>query len=248
MSQPVVLITGAARRIGAEISRCLHAQGYHLVLHYHHSEQQARELADSLNQSRPDSVRLLQQDLTRLNDINAMADRALGCFGRVSALVNNASAFYPSQFGDITPAQWLELSATNAAAPLLLSQALFPSLKKERGSIINMVDIHATNGLRHHLPYSMAKNALATLTRGLAAELAPHVRVNGIAPGPIIWPEHELNEEQKRRVLGSVPMGRLGTPREIAETAAFLLNGPEYLTGQIIALDGGRSCQSLPEA
>ncbi|WP_107852647.1 pteridine reductase [Oceanimonas marisflavi] len=248
MSQPVVLITGAARRIGAEISRCLHAQGYHLVLHYHHSEQQARELADSLNQSRPDSVRLLQQDLTRLDDINAMADRALGCFGRVSALVNNASAFYPSQFGDITPAQWLELSATNAAAPLLLSQALFPSLKKERGSIINMVDIHATNGLRHHLPYSMAKNALATLTRGLAAELAPHVRVNGIAPGPIIWPEHELNEEQKRRVLGSVPMGRLGTPREIAETAAFLLNGPEYLTGQIIALDGGRSCQSLPEA
>ncbi|MDP5291919.1 pteridine reductase [Oceanimonas sp. CHS3-5] len=248
MSQPVVLITGAARRIGAEISRCLHAQGYNLIMHYHHSEQDASALASSLNRARPDSVRLLQQDLTRLDDINAMADRALSCFGRLSALVNNASAFYPSRFGDITPAQWLELSATNAAAPLLLSQALTPALKREKGAIVNMVDIHAANGLRHHLPYSMAKNALATLTRALAAELAPDIRVNGIAPGPIIWPEHELNEAQKRRVLGSVPMGRLGSPQEIADTVAFLLEGPDYLTGQIIALDGGRSCQSLPEA
>ncbi|NHI00863.1 MULTISPECIES: pteridine reductase [Oceanimonas] len=248
MPQPVVLITGAARRIGASISRHLHQRGYRLVLHFHHSEALARELADSLNHERPDSVHLLQQDLTRLDELNALADRALGCFGRLDALVNNASAFYPTAMGEITPAQWLELSATNAAAPLLLSQALLPALKKQRGAIVNMVDIHAKNGLQHHLPYSMAKNALATLTRGLAAELAPEVRVNGIAPGAIIWPEHELDEQQKQTVLKSVPMGRLGEPEEIAETVAFLLEGPAYLTGQIIALDGGRTCRSLPEA
>lgn len=248
MTTPVALITGGARRIGAEISRTLHQQGIDLVLHYHRSEHEARALADALNQIRPDSVRLIRQDLTELNAINAMADRAMGCFGRISALINNASAFYPTRFGDITPAQWLELSATNAAAPLLLCQALLPSLRQERGSIVNMLDIHADNGLKDHLPYSMAKNALVTLTRALAAELAPDVRVNGIAPGPIIWPEHELNADQKQRVLDSVPMGRLGTPAEIADTVRFLLQGPGYLTGQIIAIDGGRSCQSLPEA
>ncbi|OYD23860.1 pteridine reductase [Oceanimonas baumannii] len=245
---PVVLLTGAARRIGAEISRCLHARGFNLVLHYHNSEAQAGMLANELNTVRPNSVQLLQQDLTQLDAINAMADRALGCFGRISALINNASAFYPTRFGEITPTQWLELSATNAVAPLLLSQALLPSLQQEKGNIVNMVDIHAANGLRDHLPYSMAKNALMTLTRALAAELAPLVRVNGIAPGPILWPEHELNDVQKQRVLASVPMGRLGTPGEIADTVAFLLEGPAYLTGQIIALDGGRSCQSLPDA
>ncbi len=244
----VALITGAARRIGADISRMLHWQGMDLIVHYHHSEHEARVLAEELNRLRAGSVKLLQQDLTDLNAINAMADSAMGCFGHVSALINNASAFYPTRFGNITPAHWLELSATNAAAPLLLSQALLPSLRQERGSIVNLLDIHAANGLKDHLPYSMAKNALVTLTRALAAELAPQVRVNGIAPGPILWPEHELDNEQKQRVLDSVPMGRLGTPSEIADTVRFLLQGPAYLTGQIIAIDGGRSCQSLPEA
>lgn len=248
MPPPVVLITGAARRIGAEISRRLHEQGYRLVLHYHRSEREARALAAGLELSRPGSVALLLQDLSRLDQLNALADRAVGCFGRLDALINNASTFYPSPLGTITPAQWLELSATNAAAPLLLSQALVPELRHREGCIINLVDIHGEKGLRHHLPYSMAKNALATLTRALAAELAPQVRVNGIAPGAIIWPEHELDPQQKEKVLASIPMGRLGSPTDIADTALFLLKGPGYLTGQIIALDGGRSSQGLPEA
>ncbi|MBL1377332.1 pteridine reductase [Zobellella iuensis] len=248
MPHPVVLITGAAKRIGAEMSRYLHQRGYRLVLHYHRSESPAIALARELNAQRPDSVRLVSQDLTRLDELKEMADRVLSCFGRLDGLINNASAFYPTPFGEATPTQWQELATTNAAAPYFLTQALAPALKDSSGAIVNMVDIHAEKGLKHHLLYSMAKNALATLTRGLAAELAPGIRVNGIAPGAIIWPEHELNEAQKQRVLTSIPMGRLGQPREIAETAAFLLEGPGYLTGQIVALDGGRSCQGLPEA
>lgn len=248
MSQPVVLITGAAKRIGAEISRHLHQQGYRLVLHYHRSEAVATALMQELNSARPDSVRLLCQDLTRLDELSSMADEALACFGRLDGLINNASSFYPTLFGEGTPAQWQDLSATNAAAPYFLIQALAPALRDSQGSIINMVDIHAEKGLKDHLLYTMAKNALATLTRGLAEELAPAIRVNGIAPGAIIWPAHALTEQQKHKVLASIPMGRLGEPSEIAETAAFLLTGPRYLTGQIIALDGGRSSRGLAEA
>ncbi|MBR9858717.1 MAG: pteridine reductase [Gammaproteobacteria bacterium] len=248
MPQPVVLITGAAKRIGAEISRHLHQQGYRLVLHYHRSEAVATALMQELNSARPDSVRLLCQDLTRLDELSGMADKALACFGRLDGLINNASSFYPTSFGEGTPAQWQDLSATNAAAPYFLIQALAPALRDSQGSIINMVDIHAEKGLKDHLLYTMAKNALATLTRGLAEELAPAIRVNGIAPGAIIWPAHALTEQQKQQVLASIPMGRLGEPSEIAETAAFLLTGPRYLTGQIIALDGGRSSRGLAEA
>ncbi|MFP2767849.1 pteridine reductase [Oceanisphaera sp. KMM 10153] len=248
MPHPVVLITGAAKRIGAEMSRHLHQQGYRLVLHYHRSEEVATALMQELNAVRPDSVRLLCQDLTRLDELNDMADKALGYFGRLDGLINNASSFYPTPFGEGTPAQWQDLAATNAAAPYFLIQALAPALRDSRGSIINMVDIHAEKGLKHHLLYTMAKNALATLTRGLAEELAPAIRVNGIAPGAIIWPAHALTEQQKQQVLATIPMARLGQPGEIAETAAFLLAGPRYLTGQIIALDGGRSSRGLPEA
>ncbi|MBM7454644.1 pteridine reductase [Oceanisphaera litoralis] len=248
MPQPVVLITGAAKRIGAEMSRHLHHQGYRLVLHYHRSKDVATALMQELNAIRPDSVCLLCQDLTRLDELSALADKALGCFGRLDGLINNASSFYPTPFGEGTPAQWQDLAATNAAAPYFLIQALAPALRDSQGSVINMVDIHAEKGLKHHLLYTMAKNALATLTRGLAEELAPAIRVNGIAPGAIIWPAHALTEQQKQQVLGSIPMARLGQPGEIAETAAFLLTGPRYLTGQIIALDGGRSSRGLPEA
>lgn len=248
MPSAVVLITGAAKRIGADISRHLHALGYRLVLHYHHSDVAALALQAELNGNRPDSVRLVCQDLTQLQEIEAMAERVLACFGRLDGLVNNASSFYATPFGSGTPAQWQDLLSTNAAAPYFLCQALVASLRVNRGAIVNMVDIHAEKGLRQHLMYSMAKNALSTLTRGLAAELAPEVRVNGIAPGAILWPEQTLSEPQKQQVLASIPMQRLGETQEIAETVAFLLQGPRYLTGQIIALDGGRSCQGLPEA
>lgn len=248
MSSEVVLITGAAKRIGAEISRHLHSLGYRLVLHYHHSETAAIALQQQLNAKRANSVQLVCQDLTQLHEIEVMAGRVIECFGRLDGLVNNASSFYATPFGDSTPAQWQDLLATNAAAPYFLSQALAKNLQLNQGAIVNMVDIHAEKGLSQHLMYSMAKNALATLTRGLAAELAPKVRVNGIAPGAILWPEHPLTAAQKQQILSSIPMQRLGETQEIAETVAFLLCGPRYLTGQIIALDGGRSSQGLSEA
>lgn len=248
MPSDVLLITGAAKRIGAQISRHLHGLGYRLVLHYHHSETAALTLQQQLNAQRPHSVQLVRQDLTQLNDIAAMAERVLACFGRLDGLVNNASSFYATPLGMGTPAQWHDLLTTNAAAPYFLCQALAKELQKNQGAIVNMVDIHAEKGLSQHLMYSMAKNALATLTRGLAAELAPAVRVNGIAPGAILWPEQTLTDAQKQQVLASIPMQRLGDTSEIAETVAFLLQGPRYLTGQIIALDGGRSSQGLSEA
>lgn len=245
MSTPVVLITGAAQRIGAAISRHLHQLGYRLVLHYHSSEQAALALQLQLNAVRANSVKLIRQDLTQLDEINAMADRVLACFGRIDGLINNASSFYATPLGQGTPSQWQDLLATNAAAPYFLSQALATGLIENRGAIVNMVDIHAEKGLQHHLMYSMAKNALATLTRGLASELAPEVRVNGIAPGAIMWSAQALSPAQKEQVLASIPMNRLGETQEIAATVAFLLQGPAYLTGQIIALDGGRSSQGL---
>lgn len=248
MSSDVVLITGAAKRIGADISRHLHGLGYCLVLHYCHSEAAAISLQAELNDKRANSVQLVCQDLTQLHEIDAMAARVLACFGRLDALVNNASSFYATPLGSGTPAQWHDLMSTNAAAPYFLCQALAAHLTLYKGAIVNMVDIHAEKGLSQHLMYSMAKNALATLTRGFAAELAPNVRVNGIAPGAILWPEAALSEQQKQQVLASIPMQRLGKTQEIAETVAFLLKGPAYLTGQIITLDGGRSIQGLSEA
>ena len=248
MPSPVILITGAAKRIGAQISRHLHRQGYRLVLHYHNSETAALALQQELNSITPHSVTIIRQDLTQLDQLPNMADRVLGCFGRLDGMINNASSFYPTPLASSTPAQWQDLMSTNAAAPYFLIKALIPALRQQSGTIINMVDIHAEKGLQHHLLYSMAKNALATLTRGLATELAPDIRVNGIAPGAIIWPAHALTAEQKQQVLASIPMGRLGQAQEIAETVAFLLAGPAYLTGQIIALDGGRSSRGLSEA
>lgn len=248
MPQPVVLITGAAKRLGAQMSRHLHQLGYRLILHYHHSETLAQALQQELNHLRPNSVQLLRQDLTQLEQLPAMADQVINCFGRLDGLINNASSFYATPFGHSQPLQWQDLASTNAAAPYFLIQALADTLKKHQGAIINMVDIHAEKGLKDHLLYSMAKNALATLTRGLATELAPNIRVNGIAPGAIIWPEQELTSSQKAQVLTTIPLARLGTAQEIAKTVEFLLTGPRYLTGHIINLDGGRSSRGLVDA
>lgn len=248
MPQPVVLITGAAKRLGAQMSRHLHQLGYRLILHYHHSETLAQALQQELNHLRPNSVQLLRQDLTQLEQLPAMADQVINCFGRLDGLINNASSFYATPFGHSQPQQWQDLASTNAAAPYFLIQALADTLKKHQGAIINMVDIHAEKGLKDHLLYSMAKNALATLTRGLATELAPNIRVNGIAPGAIIWPEQELTSSQKAQVLTTIPLARLGTAQEIAKTVEFLLTGPRYLTGHIINLDGGRSSRGLVDA
>ncbi|ART79288.1 pteridine reductase [Oceanisphaera avium] len=248
MSGAVIVVTGAAKRIGAAISRHLHQQGYRLVLHYHRSAAEAEQLARELNAKRANSVSLVCQDLTQLAQLEGLVAKLIGCYGRVDGLVNNASSFYATPLASSTPAQWHDLFSTNAAAPYFLCQGLAPQLIKHQGAIVNMVDIHAEKGLSQHLIYSMAKNALITLTRGLACELAPQVRVNAIAPGAILWPEQPLTATQKKHILASIPMARLGDPQDIAQTVEFLLQGPRYLTGEIITLDGGRSIQGLPDA
>jgi pteridine reductase len=238
----VVLITGAAQRLGAATARLLQARGWRILLHYNQSREKAAELAAELNAQRPDCCRLLQADLARNTDVARLAQEAGAAWQRVDALVNNASAFYPTPIGEVTAAQWDELFASNARAPLFLAQALRPALQQQRGTIVNLLDIHAQRPLRGYTVYCMAKAAHAMLTRALAQELAPEIRVNGIAPGAILWPSSGAPDaEAQATVLAGIPLGRLGEPADIARTIAFLLEDAPYITGQIIAVDGGRS-------
>lgn len=241
MSSKVALITGAAKRLGAATATKLHQQGYRLVIHYHHSHDTALALADRLNSQTPDSVKLVQADIRNPTEIKALAQQAQEAFGRLDLLINNASSFYPTELGSITEADWQDLVGTNMQAPLFLSQACLTALKRHRGCIINMCDIHAEKPLKGHTLYCMAKAALVMMTQSLARELAPEIRVNGIAPGAILWPETPLSEGDKENVLHQVPMQRLGTPEDIAETIYFLADQAPYITGQILAVDGGRS-------
>ncbi|MDF3031969.1 MAG: short-chain dehydrogenase/reductase [Moraxellaceae bacterium] len=238
----VVLITGAAQRLGAATARLLHAHGWRILLHYNQSREKADEIAAEMNAQRPDSCRLLQADLAGSGDVERLARAAEASWQRVDALVNNASAFYPTPVGEITAAQWDELFASNARAPLFLAQALQPALQRRHGAIVNLLDIHARQPLRGYTVYCMAKAAHQMLTLALAKELAPHVRVNGVAPGAILWPSQgSPDAEAKEAILAGIPLGRLGEPADIARTIAFLLEDAPYITGQIIAVDGGRS-------
>lgn len=239
---PVALITGGARRIGAAISQCLHEHRYRIVLHCRHSATEAQALVDRLNQQRPDSAAVVRADLDCDDAIAPLVAQAIACFGRVDALINNASAFYPTPLGQATPAHWDELMSSNAKAPFFLSQALAGELTRRRGCIINIADIHARQPLPEYTLYCMAKAANTMLTQSLARELAPQVRVNSVAPGAILWPEHdaELDPGGKQSILQRVPLGRLGTPENIAHTVLMLLQN-DYITGQIVAVDGGRS-------
>jgi len=238
----VILVTGAARRIGAEIVRHFHEQGFRVLIHCRQSLEAANALAASCNQIRSDSAVVLQQRLDSAAAANELGEKALSVWQRIDVLVNNASAFYPTPVGDITEANWEELMNSNAKAPLFLSQALAPTLKAHRGSIINLTDIHAEAGLSEHAPYTMAKAALLAMTRTLARELAPEVRVNAIAPGAILWPESntDMNTEAQQAILDSIPMASLGSPADIAATAYFLAVQASYVTGDIIRVDGGR--------
>lgn len=239
--QRVVLITGAAQRLGAATARELHARGWRILVHYRDSVAAADALVADLNARRGDSCRALAADLARDDDIARLAAGAVTAWGRVDALVNNASSFYPTPVGNATPAQWDDLFASNARAPFFLAQALLPSLRASRGSIIGLLDIHAERALRGHTLYCMAKAAHAMLIESLARELAPDVRVNGIAPGAILWPSSGApGPAAQQRLLDSIPLARLGTPQDIARTIAFLLEDAPYLTGQVIAVDGGR--------
>jgi len=237
----VVLITGGARRVGAAISRLLHAAGASLMLHYRASAGEARLLQAELNGVRAGSVALIQADLLDVGKLASLVDQTLATFGRLDGLVNNASSFFPTPVGEITPAAWEDLIGTNLRAPLFLSQAAAPALKRTQGAIVNITDIHAERPLKGYVVYTAAKAGLAGLTRSLARELAPDVRVNAVAPGPILWPEDgQFDELSRQRIVSHTPLKREGSPDDIARAVRFLLADAPYVTGETIAVDGGR--------
>ncbi|MFP5373780.1 MAG: pteridine reductase [Gammaproteobacteria bacterium] len=244
--RPVVLITGAARRLGAAIARDLHAAGCDLALHYRSSAADMRQLEGALLAARPGSAAVLQADLAEFDRLPELVARAVGRFGRLDGLVNNASAFFPTPLGQATPAQWDALFAANARAPFFLAQAAAPHLRAAGGAIVNLADVYAARPLRDHAIYGMSKAALVHMTRALALELAPEVRVNAIAPGAILWPEDDDGgkpEAAKQAILARTPLGRTGTAEEVAGAVRWLLREASYVTGQVIRLDGGRLLQ-----
>ena len=237
----VVLVTGAARRIGAAIVTRLHAEGAQLAIHYRSSSVEAEKLADALNAIRKDSAATFAADLCDTDALPRLVAEVVDWGRGLDVLVNNASTFYPTPIGTITERHWQDLLGSNLKAPLFLSQAAVPALRKSRGSIINLVDIHAQRPLRDHTVYGSAKAGLVMLTRSLAKELAPDIRVNGVAPGAILWPEDGMNDETRDTILRQVPLGRAGHPDDIAGCVLYLVRDAAYVTGQIIAVDGGRS-------
>jgi pteridine reductase len=241
LSGKTVLVTGAARRIGAAIAQAMHAAGANVVIHHRGSASAAATLARDLNQRRTGSALILHADLADLASIPRVVEQTVAHFGQLDVLVNNASSFYPTPVGEITPRQWDDLIGSNLRAPLFLSQAAAPELKRTQGLILNLIDIHALRPLRRHTVYSVAKAGLATLTRSLARELAPEVRVNGIAPGPVLWPEADLEPELKQEIMERTALKRMGTPDDVARAAVFFAQDAPYVTGQILAVDGGRS-------
>lgn len=241
-SEPVMLVTGAARRVGAAIARALHNAGATVVLHYRSSATEAAALAAEFNRVRPHSAWTLQGDLKEDDVPVALVAATLERHGRLDGLVNNASSFFPTPLGTIDTAAWAELIGSNLKGPLFLSQAAAPHLREGRGAIVNIVDIHAERPLKAYPVYCAAKAGLAGLTRALALELAPEVRVNGIAPGPIAWPDdQQFPPEQRRAIIAHTLLKREGNPSDIGRMARFLMLEAPYVTGQIIAVDGGRS-------
>jgi len=243
MDQKVVLITGGARRVGAAMCRMLHASGASIMLHYRSSGTEARALQAELNAARVDSVALVQADLLNLALLPSVVTETVNRFGRLDVLVNNASSFFPTPVGEITEQAWEDLVGTNLKTPLFLSQAAAAQLRRSHGCIINIVDIHADRPTRSYAVYSAAKGGLMALTRALACDLAPEVRVNGISPGVILWPEDERwsDEVARQRIIHTTLLKRVGEPDDIARTARFLIFDTPYITGQVIAVDGGRS-------
>ncbi|GAB3358917.1 pteridine reductase [Lysobacter tyrosinilyticus] len=244
-ARPVALVTGSARRIGAAIARSLHAAGYDLVLHCRHSRDEVNALAAQLDAARPGSSFVQQADLAEFDRIPELVAQTIGRYGRLDALINNASSFVPTPIGSTTPAQWDALFASNARAPFFLAQAAAPHLIATRGAIVNLADIYGERPLREHTVYCMAKAALLMLTKSLALELGPTVRVNAVSPGAILWPEADDSKaggdtERQQKLLARTPLGRTGTPEEVAEAVRWLLQDARYSTGQVLHLDGGR--------
>ena len=235
----VALVTGGARRIGADIARTLHARGLDVIIHCRHSRAEADALAGELNALRDNSAQVLVADLLAPDDVRQLAQDAMDIAGRIDVLVNNASSFYPTPLADATDDDWDALLHSNLRAPWLLIQSLAGSLREHHGSVINLVDVYAEKPLADHSLYCIAKAGLAMLTRSLARELGPEVRINGVAPGPILWPE--AGQDNQDEILAATALKRAGTPADIAGAVAFLALDAGFTTGQILAVDGGRS-------
>ena len=243
MQHKTVLITGGAKRIGAEIARVLHADGMNIVIHYRSSKGDAQQLCNQMNQLRDKSAIILQANLLQINELPALVEKSVAQWGGLDVLINNASTFYPTPVGAITEAQWDDLMGSNLKAPLFLSQAAAPHLKHQRGCIVNIVDVHGIRPMKNHPIYCAAKAGLAMLTQSLAKELGPQVRVNGVAPGAIMWPENNLEQDEALRemILERTALKRQGEPKDIAAAVRFLIRDADYITGQVIPVCGGRS-------
>ena len=241
MADPVALVTGGARRIGAAIVENLHDAGFRVVVHFRSSRDAALALRQRLEGRRPDSVRLIDADLASVSAVEALAVEAVGAWGRLDVVVNNASVFYPTPLGAVNESQWEDLLASNLKAPFFLSQAAFPHLRLRRGCIVNITDVYGLRPRPGYPIYSVAKAGLTALTRALALEMAPDVRVNAVAPGAILWPERPVAEADRQALLDAIPLGRMGMVADVVRAVRYLVCDAPYVTGQVIAVDGGRS-------
>lgn len=237
----VALVTGGAARIGAAIAEVLHAAGFNLALHYRSSQLEAAALQIRLETQRPGSVRLFSADLREVAAVLKLVEEAVAAWGRLDVLVNNASVFYPTPLGEATEEHWQELLDINLKAPFFLSQAAFPQLERQGGSIVNLIDIYAYRPRSGYPIYSLSKAGLVALTRALAREMAPRVRVNGVAPGAILWPKDQMSKAERAALLDSIPLRRMGQVADIANAVRYLVCEADYVTGQILVVDGGRS-------
>ena len=241
LKNKVALITGGAIRSGASIARALHAEGMNLVIHYHSSAEDARALQVELHKVRPESVMLIGTDLRELAKLEKLVGQTTETFGRLDVLVNNASNFYPTPVGETSEAQWEDLVGVNLKAPYFLAQAAAGAMAETGGCIVNLVDIYAERPLKSHPVYNAAKAGLIALTRSLARDLAPEIRVNAVAPGAILWPDGDADQIAQQRLISRTPLKRIGEPEDIARTVLFLIRDAGFLTGQVVNVDGGRS-------
>lgn len=243
MQGKVILVTGGAKRVGAAICRRLHAQGAYLVIHYRSSLDEAKALSDELNRQRSGSVALAQADLLDIDLLPCLIEKAINRFGHLDVLINNASSFFPTLLQQCTLEDWKDLVGSNLQAPLFLTKAAAVYLKERQGCVVNIIDIHTERPLRNYVIYNAAKGGLLALTKSLAVEMAPEVRVNGVSPGPILWPEagEWSDAAARQQIIASTLLQRCGEPDDIAKTVQFLIANAPYITGQVIAVDGGRS-------
>lgn len=239
-----VLITGAARRIGASCARVLHQQGCNVFLHYRQSKQQAQALCQELNKIRAGSASLIQADLLKLDEISAVVETVEATWGSLDVLINNASSFYPQNVAEVTEQDWDSLVGSNLKAPFFLSQKFTELLSVRNGCIVNIIDIHADRGLKGYPVYSITKAGLAAMTKVLAKELGPKIRVNGVSPGAVLWPENEMLDAEKAEIIQRIALKRVGEPEDIAKAVKFLVFDAGYITGQTIIVDGGRTLYS----